>query len=158
MYRPEVGDTKPSKGIVTAGNFAKFILLFVLIAIFVLPFLGPSVRNVLKTQENQVLSTRRPVSDLHRYSASLSDYLRPSEYHPLFGLDDTSVGGRQWAEKTLYLGYVPILLTILGVLACAKAAEKRFHAIFFACTFILAIYISGPPKWSFAERMCRWKS
>lgn len=93
----------------------------------------------------------KPYSDLFTYSARISDYFRPSEYHPIFGkinfwfIKPYLVSSRHWAERTVFLGIAPFILALFGIFY-GKVRNKIFGKVFFVFTAFIAFLFSMPPE------------
>jgi len=91
-------------------------------AILTLPFTYPIIENIFVGTSEVVkaaLGYEQPVKYLFVYSARPLSYLLPSAYHPVFGgitkaFLGTILYGESIAEHTLFLGIIPILLTIVA--------------------------------------------
>ncbi|MEZ4659756.1 MAG: hypothetical protein R2911_19545 [Caldilineaceae bacterium] len=102
-------------------------LLFLLL---LSPMLIPMVREAL-----QFDFMVRPPTDLYTLSASLADFLIPNRLHTLFRPDSFMWPGNQIApvsERTIAIGYLPLILAILGVARDRKRSGFwLFSALFF---------------------------
>ncbi len=93
--------------------------------VIILPFFYPILRNVVgglvfKTPISEPGDYVRAYKDLFKYAARWQDYFLPSEFHPLFGklsadYVKSNWGARHYFERTLYLGFVPILLSVFAI-------------------------------------------
>lgn len=115
----------------TRRVFTFYFLLFVSASAVVLPFtyhVLADARRPLMSLQSQLRkeSYQRPLSNLISLSARPWDYLIPSQDHPIFGKfvprlydwiktrsGDFKTISAPPHERTIYLGWIPILLTIL---------------------------------------------
>lgn len=140
-----------------------YIMLAFTVSILIIPFIFKEVGSALLSDSIDT-GYVKPYYDLFRYSAVLSDYFRPSEYHPLFGKLDFwfikpySSASRHWAERTLYLGILPLILAVFGAFSKRLRNDKMIK-IFFISTACIAFLFSLPPEikiWKFPVLMPSW--
>lgn len=138
-------------------NFIKkFSLMGLIIIAVLMPINYKAITAVWKSRSGsaEIETTRhaRPLNDLFRYSARITDYIRPSEYHPIFGKVDFlfikpyKSASRHWAERTVFLGYIPIILSFYFLLL-KKKKDTDINII--VVSTIIAFLISLPPKLGF---------
>ncbi len=103
---------------------AKVILVtLILCVLIIVPFTYSIFRAILSPSEMRIVETQtyvRAYKDLFKYAARWQDYFLPSEFHPFFGKMSTNYvkshwGGRHYFERSLYLGFVPIFLSVLAI-------------------------------------------
>lgn len=108
----------------------------------------------------------RPFDDLFAMSAKPLSYLLPSSVHPLFGkftqfFVGSELYGKSFTEQTLYLGWVPLILSFAALRYWrrkpsfgAEAGNKikrdidSFNIGFFMVLAIVAWFFSQPPWWN----------
>jgi hypothetical protein len=103
----------------------------------------------------QVPFAPRSGEEMAYWSPSAADFLLPPPFHFLFGAWIRGHFERgQWAEKNLFLGFVPILLAILALATAKRTIGDRHKLLFlglmFACALVLALgtnltILPGPP-------------
>lgn len=132
------------------GNF--YFITFGVAVILIMPFMYNEFRSTLFSS-NSNIGYVRPYYDLFKYSARISDYFRPSEYHPIFGKIDFwfikpyTSASRHWAERTLYLGIIPSILAIFGVIKGRKSGgNTRFVSFFLLLCALVGFLFSLPPE------------
>lgn len=119
-----------------------------------------------KSIKPSVWSVVRPFEDLFAQSARPLSYVLPATVHPVFGgFSEQFVGsqlyGTSLTEHTLYLGWVPIILSFLAIRKWRKARneikvqsplgtvpEENFYIAFFVFLAVTAWLFSQPPWWS----------
>lgn len=106
------------------------IIGFFILAPFVIPIL---------LRHGEGVAFAHPIKDLFKYSAHWYDYFVPSEFHPIFGKWVQGLG-RHYFERSLYLGYLPI---VLGLWAMVKKKDSTVR--FFGVTAVLFFVFSLPP-------------
>ncbi len=143
-------------------KYVKIILVAVSLSlIIILPFYWLAIETILSPSKlDEAVSSGyvRPLKDLYKYSARVSDYFAPSEYHPIFGKIDFwfmkpyTKPSRHWAERTLYLGMMPLFLTVYGVMRWWKRKKRKmssgrenFIIPFFIFSAFLAFLFSLTP-------------
>ena len=104
--------------------FKKMFGLAVLVffsLILLLPFVGEMILSVLKPSGETAPLLKaflHPYEELFVYGARPWDYFIPSELNPVFGAMSSdiykNIGGRLFFERTLYLGWVPLLWAAYG--------------------------------------------
>jgi hypothetical protein len=146
----------------SSGKYFKVIIVAVSIALLtILPFTYSIIKTLLspsQSVEAQSLGYVRSYADLYRYSARVSDYFAPSEYHPILGKIDFwfirpyTKPSRVWADRTLYLGMVPLFLTVYGVIGWWRRKRRKmsnkkedFMIPFFVFSVFLAFLFSLSP-------------
>jgi len=120
---------------VSSGKYFKVLIVGAcIVLITILPFTYSIIKATLSLSESaEAVSPGHvpPLKDLYRYSARVSDYFAPSEYHPIFGKVDFwfmkpyTEASRHWAERTLYLGIIPLFLTAYGVAGWWKRKKRE---------------------------------
>lgn len=98
------------------------------------PFIIP-----LLLRQGEEMAYVHPIGDLFKYSAHWYDYFLPSEFHPLFGRWAQGIS-RHYFERSLYIGYLPI---ILGLLAVIKVRDKVIRFFIFT-SFLFFIFSLSP--------------
>jgi hypothetical protein len=96
-----------------AGVF--LLVVIVLLTPFVPPYLQFRGKGIMEY----------PLREVDQYSANVDDFLIPSPYHPVWGqyvLKRLSLLKEDWTENLLYLGFVPLLLSLF---AFVKRREER---------------------------------
>ncbi len=104
-------------------------------ALLLAPILVPMVREALSFQ-----FMVRPASDLYILSASVMDFLVPNRLHTLWRPESFTWIGNQIApisERTISIGYLPLLLTLLAALWDRRRAG--FWLVGAALFFVLAL-------------------
>ncbi|HUP73225.1 MAG TPA: hypothetical protein VM282_09265 [Acidimicrobiales bacterium] len=113
----------------------------------------------------------RPIGDLETYGARPGDYLLPARSHPIFdsffgGWQDRHLGGSNYSEKTLFLGWTTIVLALVAVVAAAILGYRRArsgnrdpsprwrligrgHVTELAVVALVAALVSGPGHFHF---------
>jgi len=85
-----------------------------------------------------------PEGDLIKYSARWYDYFIPNEFNPLFGKYVDGLN-RHYFERSLYIGYAPLVLAGLGLIKSLKAKKFKSTMLFFAVTAVcFFIFSLGP--------------
>jgi len=108
----------------------------------------------------------RPFDDLFMMSAKPLSYLLPSSVHPVFGkftqfFLGSELYGKSLTEHTLYLGWVPLILSFVafsywrrkpsvGLYNIKGKAGDNFTIGFFMVLAIVAWFFSQPPWWNLA--------
>ncbi len=119
------------------SGFKLAALACTIVAAAVLPFTYRVVMTILvpsRSEEAVSLQYVRPAGDFERYAARVTDYVAPSEYHPVWGKVDFwfiksyEKASRHWSERTLYLGVVPLGLAVFGVVAWRRRRRTRSGA------------------------------
>ncbi len=148
----------------------KMVVVAILFGVIVAsPALYPIFKAMLfapKTEAVAAAGYVRPFKELFSYSARPLSYLLPSKEHPLFGRGiEPFIGsifyGRGTIEHTLYLGYIPLLLTFVAyrrwrrrrketrdqpALAGTNYQSKEdFMVGFFIFSCLVALVFSMPP-------------
>lgn len=109
----------------------------------------------------------RPFSDLFIQSARPLSYFLPTIFHPIFGnITQTFVGsdlyGKILTEHTLYLGWIPLMLSFVSYRQWRKKGKnykpeiknsntlgnEYFYIGFFIILAIVAWFFSQPPWWT----------
>lgn len=95
----------------------------------------------------------RPLKDLFTYSAKPWDYMLPSAYNPILGkiskpIIDSLLIGSNYAEQTLYLGIIPVLLAFYAIWLWRKKQvdiqqQNLIKYLFF--TGLIMLIFSAPP-------------
>jgi len=116
---------------------------------------------------------RRPFEDLFAMSAKPLSYLLPSSVHPVFGkftqfFVGSELYGKSFTEHTLYLGWVPLILSFMavrqwgrehkrnrgqspsGTVPSKDRNEDNLNISFFILLAIVAWLFSQPPWWNLA--------
>ncbi|MCM8765635.1 MAG: YfhO family protein [Candidatus Omnitrophica bacterium] len=150
--------------------FISLMLIFVILS----PQFFPAIKNRLdfsKTPSPSAFNPgKRPFEDLFTQSAKPLSYLLPAAVHPLFGkftqrFIGSSLYGISFTEHTLYLGWVPIILSFIAYRYWRKkrrapayqntsapehpATSEDFYIGFFIFLAIVACSFSQPPWWKF---------
>jgi len=113
-------------GTVKRFPWSQYMKSLCLVGVFCALLLAPNIIkiagtffSVKSTSQAQSAGYQRSMNDLYKYGAHPSDYLLPSEYHPVFGQvtrwaqKNVLKRGRHWSDRTLYLGLVPMVLIAL---------------------------------------------
>lgn len=111
----------------------------------------------VKNQEKVSVSPIRNYSELDTYSARWFYYFTPSPENPLFGSYTKELynkiiqeKGTNLTEQTLYLGWIPILLTFYGLwqIIRKKTSYSNFRQIsgFFIVLGLVGLYFSFAPE------------
>ncbi len=126
------------------------VLAGLLIVIFNLNLFSPA--SASRAQERV-----HRITELIFYSARPWDYLLPAITNPIFGgftkpFIDAHIHGSNTGEQTLYLGYIPLLLALIGVIHIwikRKTEEvdkqKKLAVGFLSFGAIAAMICSAPP-------------
>ncbi len=131
---PGSGTAGTPAGAPARSGFKLAALACTIVAAAVLPFTYRVVMTTLapsRSQEAASLQYIRPAGDFERYAARVTDYIAPSEYHPVWGKVDFwfikpyDKPSRHWSERTLYLGVVPLGLAVYGVVAWRRRKRRR---------------------------------
>lgn len=138
-----------------------YIVAGVLMLVIVGAFSYQTVINMMKYSESESavsLGYQRSYDDLFKYAARMYDYILPSEYHPIFGrvakkiVENITGGQRHWAERTLYIGFVPVVLVAVGIIGWWKRCKlktisdrERFIVPPIVFLAIIAFYCSLAP-------------
>lgn len=152
-----IGEQKTGSG----KYFRVLMVAACIVLITILPFTYSIIKTTLSSSESAEAVSMghvRPLSDLYRYSARVSDYFAPSEYHPIFGKIDFwfikpyAKPSRVWADRTLYLGMMPLFLMVYGVIRWGKRKKRKvsgkredFIISFFIFSAFLAFIFSLAP-------------
>lgn len=103
-------------------GFVYFLGMGLFCAILLSPQWVPIAKHVFNANpsaEVQASGYARSHKDLVKYAARPSDYLLPSEYHPVLSKvtewyqKNVSKKGRHFSDKTLYLGFLPLIFVFL---------------------------------------------
>lgn len=142
------------------------ILTLLFICLSVGYFIAPAVKDTLslnKGGKSEVVSVRNK-EELKVYSAHWFYYLYPSPENPLFAKYTKSIyqkvvdeSGTNQTEQILYLGWVPLLLTIYGIWQMVKIKNQtlptgrqeskiKIYSLFFIILGILSLYFSFAPQ------------
>jgi hypothetical protein len=110
-------------------NSRIIFITLVIVLIFILPFTYNAAKAFLLTPKHAV-STEvgyvRPFHDLFSYSARLFDYLLPSGTNPLLGKHRPDpLLSPHALERTLYLGWVGIFLSIIAFRTWRRKSRRR---------------------------------
>lgn len=142
-------------------NLFQFFLVSVFL-ILLLDFydffqIGKFIFNLHKTHSGQgVFGYVRPFGDLFSQSARPLSYFLPSADHPFFGkftlgFVGTSLYGESFTEHALYLGWIPLLLSILAFKIWKKRKKVfsgNFYFVFFVVLTVVSWLFSQPPWWN----------
>lgn len=152
FYHPDKGWGKP-----TLGRLGSTFILVILAAATGLPrYLYPMV-----SQGSVEVTLGKPFEQLYFYSARVWDYFFPPVQHPLLGKLTSGfimshIHNSYIHEQTLYLGWVVILLALLGVrrLWGSHNYEHRFLGLFLPLVALGGFLFSLPPTVSiFGHRL-----
>lgn len=143
------------------------ILLGMVTIVFILPFTYSAIKVAFTVERSQDMISaayKRPYKDLFRYAARIYDYLLPSEYNPILGeltkeiVKKITGGQRHWAERTLYLGIVPLFLMVVSIIGWIKHwrlskvnLRENFYIPFFIFSAALTFYFSLAPIINFGK-------
>lgn len=140
----------------------KFLLMGIIIALVLIPLNYKAIIAVWKgpefSREAEIPRHAPPLVDLFNYSARVTDYIRPSEYHPVFGRIDFlfmkpySSASRHWAERTVFLGYIPLILSFYFIgnwFRRKKKVIEELNIYILLLSTITVFIISLPPKLGF---------
>lgn len=138
----------------------KFLLMGLIILVVLMPLNYKAIVAVWRGPadshgELEIPRYAPPLQDLFRYSANITDYIRPSEYHPVFGkvnfwfIKPYKDASRYWSEKTVFLGYVPMIFSFYFIFNWFRRKRKllkevNIYILFFST--IAAFVISLSPK------------
>jgi hypothetical protein len=112
----------------------KYILIaFAAILLLCIPFV-----LYFLVKKNPGVPLSQPIGDLFKYSAHWYDYFLPSEFHPFFGFLAAKLN-RHYFERSLYLGFVPLLLAVWGCIKGWSNNNIRFIAITGIVFFIITL-------------------
>jgi len=144
----------------------RLVILMIISFLILIPQLFPIILNVFfkaQTVPSAQNTFFRPFEDLFAQSARPLSYLLPSIAHPIFGkftqfFVGTPLYGMSFTEHTLYLGWVPIILSIVAFrklkrkrpvsgVRCHVSDEDRFNIRFFVLLAVVAWLWSQPPWW-----------
>lgn len=117
---------------------------FVIFSFFVLNIMWRNSEVAVWTEGSFI----RPFKDLYKYAASCKDYFIPSEFHFIFGEFIKKIVSRHFFERTLYLGYVPLVLAVTAVINHWRYEKKTFGIIVFTVSGILFFVFSLSPIFS----------
>lgn len=97
----------------------------------------------------------RPYVHFFKYAARLWDYVLPSEFHPLWGEASPAVyrfltgeGGRHYFDATLFLGLVPLALSVYAFRqwrAGGREPRRDLAMLVLVLGLFTAIFFSLPP-------------
>ncbi len=139
------------------------IILLALIILF--PQFFPLIKGRIKLSHTTTASAfnpyHRPFDDLFTQSARPLSYFLPPVVHPVFGkFTQMFIGsplyGVSFTEHTLYLGWVPLILTFLAFRRWRRVKKlginndnyrDYFYIGFFIFLAIVAWFFSQPPWW-----------
>ncbi len=90
----------------------------------------------------------RPVREISVFRAQWWDFFMPPITHPLIGelIRQTTryeLNGSNFFERTLYLGYIPLFLAILGVMRNRRSWLTYFLLALFTVSLLLAVAPDG---------------
>ncbi len=148
----------------------QLLLLVAAAVILLLPQIYPIIRNSVlhKATTPDVWNVyNRPFEDLFTQSARPLSYFLPSSVHPVFGkftqyLVGNKLYGISFTEHTLYLGWIPLLLSFVALRRWIKNRKSRtypdgdlnlrdnenYYLGFFILLAVLAWFCSQPPWWN----------
>lgn len=104
------------------------------------PFIVPSLFSGVTT------SYERPIRELFVFRAEWWDFFVPAITHPVIGsiirqTTSYALSGSNYFERTLYLGYMPLILAILG----AWRTKKSWLTYFLLTLFLASIVMATAP-------------
>jgi hypothetical protein len=144
--------TQPAPGIAFVRNYAACTAL---VALILLPIEFAAIREQLTPSlpAANVTGQFRDFSELTVFSARPWNYLVPAIDHPVMGTRfenfvRNNLHGSNAFEQTLYLGWCPIALLIVGCVLLARwRLARRSCALFvlFACGATFMYFLSLPP-------------
>jgi len=150
FYHPGKGWSKP-----TLGRVGSSLSLAILGAATGLP----RYLYYVSSQENAKVIFGKPYEQLYFYSTRVWDYFLPPAQHPLLGkltsgFIMSQIHDSYVHEQTLYLGWVIILLAVLGAwrLWCSHNYEHRFLGVFLPLVALGGFLFSLPPTISLFGR------
>jgi hypothetical protein len=115
-------------------NNIRYFLLTGLIALMIIfPFL-----LLLMFKQKGGVDFGHPAGDLIKYSARWYDYLLPSEFHPLLG-KWAQLFERHYFERSLYLGFLPAILALWGIVKSKWDKTTLFFLIAAISFFVFSI-------------------
>lgn len=135
------------------GDCKKFIIKWCIFLIVVLAIMIPYAFQILAIKGNVNEIVSRPMKDLFTFSAKPWDYLLPSVYNPFLGklfkpVVDSLLIGSNYAEQTLYLGFMTIIFTLYALwIWRKKSINASIISIikFFFFTGLIMLILSAPP-------------
>lgn len=106
------------------------------------PFIVPSLLS------GATEGFERPLRELYVFRAQWWDFFVPAITHPIVGqtIQETTryeLMGNSYFERTLYLGYMPLLLAIIGI----WRTKKSWLTYFLISLFAASIIIATAPDW-----------
>ncbi len=118
--------------------------------ILVVPFVLPSLSN------GTTASFERPLRELFVFRAQWWDFFVPAITHPIVGnlIQSTTryeLAGSNYFERTLYLGYMPLLLAIIGI----WRTKNSWLTYFLVSLLVVSIVIAVAPDW-LAPTLHKW--
>ena len=148
----------------------RLCLVLVIGAFFVLPTSAMTgIRQMFFKKSTAIVSVWsaiRPFEDLFAQSARPLSYFLPATTHPIFGkFAEYFVGsplyGESFTEHTLYLGWIPLLLTFFAFRQWRKNKKLRitnyesritnFYVGFFLLLAVASWFLSQPPWWKIGQ-------
>lgn len=126
-----------------------------LCGVFTAPQWIPLAKNYFlkqSTAEVRASGYVRSHKDLIKYAARPSDYLLPSEHNPFLSevtewyQKNISKKGRHWSDRTLYLGWIPLLLAVSLFFFWRKLSVRdRFLTGLFFVSALFYFWLSLSP-------------
>ncbi len=129
----------------------------------VTPMILPTFKGLISSSGVGDWSYLRPFDHLFVQSAKPLSYFLPATTHPVFGrftenFIGTPLYGLSLTEHTLYLGWIPLLLSFIAFRNWRKktrppaigyplSADEGFYIGFFVFLAIVAWFFSQPPWW-----------
>ncbi|PIP21793.1 MAG: hypothetical protein COX39_01120 [Candidatus Nealsonbacteria bacterium CG23_combo_of_CG06-09_8_20_14_all_40_13] len=128
-------------------------LCSVVFALAIIQIFSPNlIKNILKnpTQIAESTGTKRTYEELSVYSARTYNFLLPPSNNPIFGKytkkiyeQDIAQPGSNVTEQTLYLGWTPIILALLGLFLYFKNKKFRQERFSFLIIFSILLALAG---------------
>lgn len=144
------------------------VIIFLFVCFSIGYFIAPAIRDTImlnKGSKTEVISIRSN-KELNVYSARWFNYVLPSPENPIFSkftksIYDKSItkSGGNLTEMTLYLGWIPLLLSLFGIWKAMKLKSKnavpagrqekvKTYVLFFVILGLIGLYFSFAPTMS----------
>lgn len=142
-----------------AAFVKKIVLLMTISFIILAPQAFPILKNIIFNRNSVPLAQNvfhRPFEDLFVQSSRILSFFLPSVAHPLFGeftkqFVGTQLYGISFTEHTLYLGWLPIILSLFAIRCWKKKTNVRLKDNYYIGLFLLlavvAWFFTQPPWW-----------
>lgn len=134
--------------------------------VIVLAILGPSLYESAGRFEKGIVPSR-PLEEIDAYSMKIWDIAIPPSTTPVVGplarKADIRVYGQDRPYQPNYLGVVPLLLALVGLVASRKESTARLMAVFAFLSFVFALGVfikagglTVPLPWFWIHRLIPW--